>query len=226
MNQRAFLFDMDGVLVDSEGAWIPHQSTFSTSLFGEDIYKKIGSTVGLSIDDIYHRAAKHGFNMELSKFYEIYDKQAEIIYDSAKTTEGLKELIGYLRRHNFKIGLVSSSRQYWIDLGITKAGIADQFDLILSLNDSDELRSKPHPDGYNFAMVELGTTPTNTFILEDSNFGIAAAKASGAYTIGFTQHLTPAYEQKGADSYAAGTSEVISILEDIARLSRPSSLQR
>jgi len=212
MANRAFIFDMDGVLIDSERAWVPHQHAFSTGLFGEEIYKKIGSTVGLSIDTIYQNAVKHGFAMDIDTYYEVYDKQAEIIYGTAQPTQNIEELINYLEKEQFKVGLVSSSRGVWIDLALTKLGIKDSFDFILSLNDEKSILPKPYPDGYLAAMKALGVSPERTTILEDSNFGIASAKASGAYTIAYTEHLLPDYIQQGADAYAASVGEIIALI--------------
>lgn len=209
----AFLFDMDGVLVNSEQAWIPHQVNFSTKLFGPKIYKKIGSTIGISIDEIYKRATKYGFQLSTDEYYKAYDKQAKVIYTEATLTEGIEDFIKYLRMKNFKIGLVSSSRRVWIDIVIKKLNMLDAFDLIISLNDRKDLKSKPSPDGYLEAIKTLGAFPSNTLILEDSNPGIASAKASGAFTIGFKEHLLSSYIQIQADSNALNLSEVKSIVD-------------
>lgn len=208
-----FLFDMDGVLVNSEQAWIPHQTNFSTKLFGPKIYKKIGSTIGISIDEIYKKAAKYGFQLSIDEYYKAYDKQAKIIYTEAPLTKGVEDFIKYLKMKNFKIGLVSSSRRIWIDIVIKKLNMLNTFDHIISLNDRKDLKSKPNPDGYFEAIKTFSASPSNTLILEDSNPGIASAKASGAFTIGFKEHLLSSYIQIQADSYALNLSEVKLIVD-------------
>jgi HAD superfamily hydrolase (TIGR01509 family) len=217
MSNKAFIFDMDGVLIDSESAWVPHQQKFSKNLFGDEVYAKIGSTVGLSIDTIYENAVKHGFEMDMDEYYAVYDKQAQIIYSEAEPTQDISYLISYLQQHGFKIGLVSSSRGIWIELALNKLDIKDAFDYILSLNDEKAMKPKPHPDGYLAAMQALSVTPEHAFILEDSNFGIAAARASGAYTIGYTEHLLPDYVQHGADAYASDVGEIIELITNKRR---------
>jgi beta-phosphoglucomutase-like phosphatase (HAD superfamily) len=212
-NKNSFIFDMDGVLIDSERAWVPHQRAFSTALFGEEIYNQIGSTVGLSIDTIYQNAVKHGFSMNLGQFYDRYDKQAEIIYGEAEPTQDIDILFGYLRNKQFKIGIVSSSRKKWIDLVLAKFDSKHSFDFVLSLNDEKSFKPKPSPDGYVAAMQALNSDPDHTTILEDSNPGIASAKASGAYTIAYTEHLMPGYEQHGADDHASNIDEIIALLD-------------
>lgn len=64
----------------------------------------------------------------------------------------------------------------------------------------------------------LGSTPQTTIILEDSNHGISAAKAAGAYIIGFQENLVPGYQQKGADVYAKDINEVIELVEQFSVL--------
>lgn len=203
-----FLFDMDGVLIDSESAWKPYQNNFSTNLFGEEIYKKIGSTIGISIDDIYKKAEMFGFKLNREKYYEIYDRQAEIIYNEAKQTKGIQEFILYLKNKKIKVGLVSSSRKKWIDIVLKKLNIINEFDLVISLNERKDLKSKPNPDGYLEAMKVLHSFPQETIILEDSNSGILSAEASGAFTIGYKEHLLANYNQIEADCYAENLNEV------------------
>lgn len=204
---------MDGVLVDSESAWIPLQHGFSTGLFGAEIYNKIGSTIGLSIDTIYERAARHGFSLQLKEYYEVYDNQAKLIYGLARPTQGIIPLLEYLKRNDFKIGLVSSSRGIWIDLALANLNIADSFDIILSLNDNKAVAPKPAPEGYRIAMDALGADPSTTIIVEDSNAGIQSATDSGAYTIAFTEHLLPGYVQIEANANANSMDEIMRIVE-------------
>lgn len=208
---RAFIFDMDGVIIDSENAWIPFQDEFSTKLFGPKIYKKIGPSVGATIDTVYANAKKYGFTMDIQQFYNIYDDQAKKVYRNAKPTKDLIQLINWLKINNFKIGLVSSARRIWIDLVINKLKITDQFDYILSINDRKDLESKPSPSGYIEAINKLNIKSNRTIILEDSNVGIQSAKKSGAIVIGFKEYLNKNDIQQDAHYYASDISEVISI---------------
>lgn len=113
-----------------------------------------------------------------------------------------------------KIGLVSGSPESWIKLALEKTNITDTFNCIISLHDRADLGHKPAPDGYLEAMKKLGSDPQHTIILEDSNQGIQAAKASGAFTIGFRQLLIADYQQTGADVYADTMEDVIKIVEE------------
>lgn len=217
MINKAFIFDMDGVLINSETAWIPYQRNFSINLFGKEIYKKIGSTMGITVDTIYKNAASHGFTMGLNKYYEIYDRQAKLIYKAAEPTKDINRLINFLKRKQFKLGLVSSSRGVWISMVLTKLNMQNMFDFCLSLNDEKHIKPKPYPDGYLTAMRNLNVIPQDTIILEDSNAGIASAKCSGAYTIAYREHLLSNFVQKEAEAYANNVYDVIRNVENIRR---------
>ena len=81
------------------------------------------------------------------------------------------------------------------------------------LNERTDLKPKPEPDGYLEALKNLEADPKLSIILEDSNSGIQAAKASGAYVIGFKGNLVDGYVQKGADVYADTMQDVIKLVE-------------
>ncbi|HSW88764.1 MAG TPA: HAD family hydrolase, partial [Candidatus Saccharimonadales bacterium] len=83
-----------------------------------------------------------------------------------------------------------------------------------SLDKRSDLPHKPAPDGYLEAIRMLGSTPQSTIILEDSNAGIASAKAAGAFVIGLRENLVEGQSQNGADIYADNINEVISIIKN------------
>lgn len=209
-----FIFDMDGVIVDSERAWHTNGTDFLNNLYGKDLLSKMGSLVGLTIDSEYELATRYGFRMAKDKYYEKYDKQAAMIYKQAKITRGVGALIRVLEKMDFKLALVSASRRRWVDVVLARISSKDIFHYVLSTNDRQDLRPKPHQDSYLEAMKRLNVLPQNSIILEDSNRGIAAARASGAFTIAFTQNLVSGYKQIDADAKAKNMEEVIAIVEN------------
>ncbi|MDO8621406.1 MAG: HAD family phosphatase [Candidatus Levybacteria bacterium] len=211
---KAFIFDMDGVIVDSERTWRKYAKDFTEKLFGKELKLKIGSLIGVSVNSSYDKAKAFGFKMKREEFQGIFDKTAFRMYDMANITAGIDALVGFLIRNNFKFGLVSSSATSWISKVLQRLSFADKFESIISLNERPDLKPKPDPDGYVETMRNLGSEPSSTIILEDSNSGITAAKASGAFTIAFTQNLVDGYQQINADSKANNMEEVIEIIKD------------
>ncbi|MBI3984765.1 MAG: HAD family phosphatase [Candidatus Levybacteria bacterium] len=202
---------MDGVLIDSESAWVPFQDAFSTSLFGLEIYKKVGASVGITINDIYKKASRFGFSMNMDQYYSRYDQQAIEVYKNAKPTKEIKKLVTFLKHRGFKIGLVSSSRKTWIKFVLNKLDLEGLFDDILSIND-EKIESKPKPTAYSKIINKLGVKESQAIVLEDTNNGINSAKKAGAIVIGFQENIPNNYIQKNADYYAINVNDVINVV--------------
>lgn len=211
---RAFIFDMDGVIVDTENAWELYGDSFLLKLFGKEIRGKVGDAIGLTINEEYSRAIKCGFSMDKRKFNELYDEKAKYVFSKATITHGINLLTKQLMRMRFKIGLVSSSKKTWINYLLPRLSFSEDIKYIVSINDRTDLKPKPSPEAYLEAIRELGADPKMTIILEDSNRGIAAAKASGAFTIAFAQNLVKGYRQINADAKANNMEEVIEIVKN------------
>jgi HAD superfamily hydrolase (TIGR01509 family) len=212
---KAFIFDMDGVIVNSEPVWERYEQKFLPELMGKDNYVKMKDQIlGNSVSGIYEVASKFGLNTAKNEFERIYDQYAEIVYREAKITNGMQALIDKLILKGFTLGLVSSSRQYWIDLVIKRLNGENLFKSILSL-DGDAIRPKPFPDGYLEMIKRLGSKPNLTFILEDSQRGVNAAKSSGALTICLQEYLLNGYLPENADFYTKTIMEVIKQVENI-----------
>lgn len=211
--KRAFLFDMDGVIVDSEKTWQTHGADFARKLYGDAIVDAMGDTTGMSLDHEYDFATQNGFAMDKDEFYHLYDEQAKKMYAKTVITEGLEDLVNGLKQLGFITGIVSSSRRLWIEMVLEKIPEKNLFDYTISLNEKG-LPSKPSPEGYLYAMKEIGSIPATTIILEDSNNGITSAKESGAFVIGFTPLLIEGYKQIFADAAAHSMSEVLQIVKE------------
>ncbi len=211
---RAFIFDMDGVLIDSERTWVKFDTGFLIEVFGKDIAEKMGSTIGMSVNSVHEKAVSLGSNVDKSKLVDIYDKKAHFVYSESEITEDIDDLIKELDTLGFKLALVSSSRQNWIDKVLPRLSFKDKLDCIISVNDRSDLKPKPSPEAYLEAIRKLGASSETTIILEDSNTGIKAAKAAGAYVIGFRKNLVDGYKQEGADIYADHVSDIIKIVKE------------
>lgn len=210
---KAFLFDMDGVLINDEAIWEAKKQKMYSRLFGEEIHRKLGSTLGLNMDGIYERAAVAGTNVPKDQFMREFYDQAGDVYSTAPIPEGTHELAEALFGMDYHIGIVSASPLSWITAVTKRLPFEDKIELIISLHEREDLRHKPEPDGYLEAMKAFEVTPNNTIILEDSNSGIKSAKASGAFTIGLKQNLVDGYVQEGADAYAATMRDVIELVK-------------
>lgn len=213
---KAFIFDMDGVLVNSEPVWEQYEKKFLSELIGQDRYLKIKDQIlGNSVNEIYKILCKYNVQFNKQEYLHMYDDYAKHVYAQAKLTNGIEAFIEKLIDMNFKLGLVSSSRKNWIDLVLEKLKKREIFQYVLSLNDTENMRPKPFPDGYITSIKILGAKPNTTIILEDSNRGIKAAKASGALTICLQENLPKGYLPEGADIYTKTIIELTNQIESI-----------
>ena len=212
---KAFLFDMDGVLIDTEGEWTAGNGSDFINIFGAQIAQKLkdAGAIGKTVHDEYQKAVSMGFSTDYEEYVRRYDEEAAHVFSRAKITEGVEQLAENLLRMNFKLGIVSASPRKWIEYLLPRLSFSDKFEQIISLNERADLKPKPERDGYLEALKNLKADPKLSIILEDSNSGIQAAKASGAYVIGFKGNLVDGYVQKGADAYANTMDDVIKLVE-------------
>jgi len=213
---KAFIFDLDGVLIDDESIWEDKKQSMYRVVLGEEVSKKIGSTLGINVDGIFDKAISAGAAVSKEEFAKEFNSLAGGIYSEAPIPEGVIELEEALRSLGYRIGIVSASPLSWITTVTKRLPFEDNIELIISLHDRPDLAHKPDPEGYVEAMKFLEASPESTIVLEDSNSGIKAAKSSGAFTVGLKQNLVSGYEQIGADAYADTMQDVIELAKNHA----------
>ena len=204
---------MDGVLIDSEPVWDELERTQLPRFFGADIFARMGSFVGIGVIDVIERAKSLGAVFEPAEYLKIADEMAREVYARAPITKDADVLVQKLHDTGFRLGLVTQSPQQWLDQALPRLPFKDKLEVVMSLYEHPELKRKPHPDGYVSALATLNADPNHSIVLEDSNFGIQAGKASGAYVIGYRGNLVHGYEQTGADAYAETMDDVIKLVE-------------
>lgn len=175
----AVIFDMDGVLIDSEPLWkIAMEEVFSahgSRLTKQDFQK----TVGLRIDEVvrfwhHHEGWKDVSPEDVEK--QIVLKMIELIKANAKPLEGVVETLDFLRMKGKKIGLATSSYEILIQTVLRELHIESYFDFTHSAE--HEIYGKPHPAVYLTVAEQLGTDPINCMVIEDSLNGVIAARAA------------------------------------------------
>jgi len=209
---KAFIFDLDGVLVNSEPYWTACEEPFFQRVFGKQIAKKVGHVPGRGVVKVYEEALSYGAIIDKEIYLRGFEEVAMRVYDRAPLTSGVAELVQRLLAHGFKLGLVTQSPQSWIDRVLPRLPFKNELAAIVSTREQS-LEPKPSPEGFLVAFSELKADPRSSFILEDSNFGITAGKAAGAFVIGFRGNLISGYEQIGADAYADTMDDVEKLVE-------------
>jgi beta-phosphoglucomutase-like phosphatase (HAD superfamily) len=179
---KNIIFDMDGVLIDAK-EWHFLALNKALSLFGltidlEDHYKNydgLPTSVKLNL-----LSKTKGLPLALHTLINQLKQKYTIDYGNRFCKPNFLHLMTLekLKADGFKLALASNSIPETIKLFLTKAGIYDKFDLILS--NKDVLNPKPNPEIYLKAISFLKATPKECLILEDNENGIKAALDSNA----------------------------------------------
>lgn len=211
---KAFIFNMNGVIIASEKTWRKYLNEIWQELVGYEIASVFRFPVGMSPESVYSEAVKHGSKAPRDVFIQKFNEIATKVYRESPITNGMDELGNFLAAKNYNMAVVSSSPKTWIDTVVNRLTFCNKISCIISINDMQELRPKPHPGCYILAIDRLKAKSGTSIILEDSNSGIQSAKGAGAFTIGLTTNLLPDYTQHGADAYANTAYEIIKIIEE------------
>lgn len=192
---KAVVFDMDGVIFDSERAVMQCWKEVASRHNIPDIEKAILACTGTTMV----RTREIMLNLYGTDFpYDEYARESSAIfhsrYDGGRLPmkPGVKELLTFLKEHDKKIALASSTRQQVVTDELRDAGVIEYFDRIIC---GDMVsRSKPAPDIFLKACEELNISPSDSYAIEDSYNGIRAAHAGGLHPI-MVPDLLPADEE-------------------------------
>ncbi|MGK9254024.1 HAD family phosphatase [Paenibacillus sp. P22] len=183
---KAFLFDMDGVIIDSEPLHFDVDIRVMAYLGAEITQTELEPYVGMTNPAMWKAIKEqYGFPHSTEEIidYQLKDKLQELDKLDIEPIEGIRELLDELRSHGVAIGLASSSPRVFIEAVLGKFGLADYFGCIVSGEEVPQ--GKPAPDVYLEAASVLGIQPADCVVLEDSRNGVRAAKAAGMRAIGF-----------------------------------------
>ncbi|MBZ5857056.1 hexitol phosphatase HxpB [Flavihumibacter profundi] len=179
MIQKAVIFDMDGLLIDSEPYW-QEAGVETLSLFGVQLTpEQYHSSTGLRTIEWIDHWFRY-FGIDLSKapdaIRQIEESAVEKIRLSATPMDGVEHIINFFLKKNYKIGLASSSPMKMIDVVVNKLGIGPFLNSISSAGELDY--GKPHPQVFINCAEALETSPFHCVCFEDSFNGMIAAKAA------------------------------------------------
>lgn len=187
---KAIIFDMDGLLVDSETVWGEVETELVESrgfIYTDEVREQI---IGLRIDEfmtILHDHYKMQETVE-DLMDELINRMLKAIPHKVKPQPGASELVRYVHEQGIPCAIASSSPMSIIDTTIASQGWEHVFDKRFSADDDE--RGKPAPDVYLRAVKMLGFEPSEALALEDSRNGARAAVAAGmtCYAVPDTSH--------------------------------------
>ena len=193
--KKSIVFDMDGIIFDSEQLVLKTWKIYANEYNLKNIEESFLSCVGTTREST--RKRMHEIYGEDFKYDEFREKASALFHKTAAekglpVKKGAKELLEYLRKENYKIGLASSTRLMIVEQELKQAGLFDYFDVVIG---GDLLKkSKPEPDIYLMACEKLNVNPEDTYAVEDSYNGIKSAYSAGMKAIMVPDLLKPTEE--------------------------------
>lgn len=171
---EAILFDMDGVLIDSEPFWREAQIEVFASVGKHFTEQDCAETMGIRIDEV---VAYRVPDADQSRVVgDIVDKMVELVSTKGQVLAGVTETFEALQEWKVPCGLATSSRYRLLEATLKSLGLEDAFSIVHSAE--DEEYGKPHPGVYLSAAKKLGFDPTKCLAIEDSVNGMISAKAA------------------------------------------------
>lgn len=182
---KAVIFDLDGVIVESENAHIAAERQVllkhNLVISSEELHGYTGTTAKVMFTELITK-------YRLDTTFEEINHQKEkillrLLQQDAEPTKGVISFMRELKRRDIKLAIGSSSTRKLIDYVLTKLNITSLFDCILAAEDVEH--SKPNPEIFLRAATKLGMSANLCLVIEDAKLGVEAAKSAGMKCIGY-----------------------------------------
>jgi mannitol-1-/sugar-/sorbitol-6-/2-deoxyglucose-6-phosphatase len=212
---RAVIFDMDGLLIDSEPLWVRAEIEIFGSVGVALEEDDCARTKGLRVDDVvayWHTRCGFGGVSAPEVEKRLVARVAELIRAEGRALPGIETALAAARSANDRrIALASSSPMPIIEAALQRLGLASTFDVVCSAQ--SEAYGKPHPAIFLGTAARLEVSPLDCVVIEDSMTGVIAAKAArmGCIAVPF-DHPTHEARFAVADAIVASLVDVTSVL--------------
>lgn len=185
------IFDMDGLLIDSEPYWkIAEKEVFGKlglNLTDDLLRQVMGFRLSEVVQYWYHYQPWPEPNFEQTE-RDVLDCVKQLIQQHADAMPGVYEVLTHCKQNNFKMALASSSAMELIEVVIDKLNIRHFFDMVWSAQ--YEKYGKPHPAIFLSVSRKLQVEPKHCVVFEDAINGVIAAKAARMYCIAIPEEVS------------------------------------
>jgi len=179
----AVLFDMDGVIVDTEEFWREREAEVILPAAVAEGDPEQTEIRGVNYRETYdYLAERYEMAIERAAFLDLYESAAAELYDETDLMPGFRDLLVTIRDAGVGVAIVSSSPRAWIDRVVERFDL--DVDAAVSTEDVDG-PGKPAPDVYLAAAERVGADPAFCVAVEDSPNGVRAATRAGITTVAY-----------------------------------------
>ena len=206
---RAVVFDLDGLLVDTETLWLEEESALfaehGVDFTREDSLATVGQVVDHSVAYFASRIGQPASAIpDLRR--ELIARMRAAFAERVEPLPGAIELVRGIAEADLPMAVASNTDRDLVLLALERAGITDAFDAVVSAQDVG--KPKPAPDVYIQACEALGVAPSEALALEDSESGVTAARAAGLRVYAVPQLV---------EMDVSAADRVLASLEDLLR---------
>lgn len=179
----AYLFDLDGTLVQSErlkGLAISEACNYFGHKMDLNIYKNVMGESWEVVTNYFFRKGK--INPQLDEFNVVFRKiYEELISDELILSPNVNPLLNKLLVKKKKLGVVSSASKWMVDQILLQVELFDIFDIIIT--QEQVVKHKPDPEAYLLALKQMGLPGSEVLVFEDTSAGLRAATKAACDTI-------------------------------------------
>ncbi|WP_427051852.1 HAD family hydrolase [Paenibacillus sp. TC-CSREp1] len=184
---QAVIFDMDGVLIDSEPIYFEIERS-SFDYFGADVtVQEHHSFVGVTLESMWEQViSKYQVKAPLDEILAYHQHnvmEKMLAHAELVAMPGVERWVQWLHEQRIPIAVASSSPRALIDLIMDKTGLAPYFEIRMTGEEVEH--GKPAPDIFLATAEQIGISPARCIVIEDSRNGVQAAKSAGMRCIGY-----------------------------------------
>jgi HAD superfamily hydrolase (TIGR01509 family) len=210
---RAILWDNDGVLVDTERLYF-EATRVALGRAGlrltEDVYADLSLRQGRSVFDLLRQRGDG--DAEIARLRGERDAHyLRLLQAGRPLIDGVEDTLRALHG-KFRMGVVTSAQKVHFDAVHRATGVERYFEFVLTREDYE--RTKPDPEPYRKAVGRMALHPDECIVIEDTERGLASARAAGLRCIVIPSPLAPAGNFSAAHAVVASVREVLRLLEE------------
>jgi HAD superfamily hydrolase (TIGR01509 family) len=208
---KAVIFDMDGLLLDTEGIYTEVTDTIAKrhgKAFGWEVKQH---TIGRGATDF----AEYVINalqlpMTADEFLTVRQPMLDDRFPRAQPMHGAEALVRHLAEHDIPIAVGTSSSIHYFHAKTTlHRAWFELFHHVVTADDPDVTAAKPAPDIFLVAARRLGVDPKDCLVFEDSPFGVTAAKTAGMFAVAVPDSHMPTEQYAHADLMLGSLAEFV-----------------
>ena len=188
---KAVLFDMDGVILDSEPV---HQRALQVALRTYNVEIPASASPlfrGLTEKKVCRMVVKRwgAGNVDADTLMDAKFAAYAELSSEVELIPGMLELIEFVHQRGWPLGLVTSAAKHDQVRAFKQFGLGKYFPIVVTA--ADIRHPKPHPQPYQFAASRMNVRPAECLVIEDSKYGVSSAVAAGCTVFGFASGFTP-----------------------------------